>query len=250
MKHRRLQELDRSDFRIVDGEPDIRGWDVKNNNRQKIGEVEELILDAHEKKVRYMVVDLKDNELRIDRRKVLIPIGLAELDKRDDDVLIPNASPEQLAALPPYDRNDLTPDVERTILTTLNSKTQAPVTDASKGSAKPEAKNRSSRDEVDPDFYRHESYNLDNLYKNRMHQARPANDDGGSEYERGLRLWERRSEGTVIPGDRTKQDATSHEEFISDNAELDDESRQELIRSRRDTYRRQRYPDGNQGKSE
>ena len=37
MKHRRLQELDRSDFQIVDGEPDIRGWDVKNINKQKIG---------------------------------------------------------------------------------------------------------------------------------------------------------------------------------------------------------------------
>ena len=55
MKHRRLQEMDRSDFEVVDGEPDIRGWDVKNANGQKIGEVEELIVDAQEKKVRYMV---------------------------------------------------------------------------------------------------------------------------------------------------------------------------------------------------
>ena len=50
MKHRRLQELDRSDFEIVKGEPDIRGWDVKNNSGQKIGEVEELIVDAQKKK--------------------------------------------------------------------------------------------------------------------------------------------------------------------------------------------------------
>ena len=35
MKHRRLQELDRSDFGIVEGEPDIRGWDVKNTRGQK-----------------------------------------------------------------------------------------------------------------------------------------------------------------------------------------------------------------------
>ena len=40
MKHRRLQELDRSDFEIVNGEPDIRGWDVRNNAGKKIGEVE------------------------------------------------------------------------------------------------------------------------------------------------------------------------------------------------------------------
>ena len=66
MKHRRLQELDRSDFSIVEGEPDIRGWDVRNTQGQKIGEVEELIIDAQRKKVRYMVVDLDDNELELD----------------------------------------------------------------------------------------------------------------------------------------------------------------------------------------
>ena len=50
MKHRRLQELKRSDFDIVDGEPDIRGWDVKLAGGQKIGEVEELIVDAQKRK--------------------------------------------------------------------------------------------------------------------------------------------------------------------------------------------------------
>src|SRR5829696_1298622 len=92
MKHRRLQELDRSDFEIVDGEPDIRGWDVKNTNGEKIGEIEDLIVDAKQKKVRYMVVDLDDNELKLDHRKSLVPIGLAELDREDDDVILPNVS--------------------------------------------------------------------------------------------------------------------------------------------------------------
>jgi len=36
MKHRRLQELDRSDFEIVKGEPDIRGWDVKTPIDKKL----------------------------------------------------------------------------------------------------------------------------------------------------------------------------------------------------------------------
>ena len=65
MKHRSLQELDHSDFEIVKGEPDIRGWDVRNSRGQKIGEVEELIIDAQQKKVRYMIVDLDDNELKL-----------------------------------------------------------------------------------------------------------------------------------------------------------------------------------------
>ena len=82
IKHRRLEELDRSDFEIVKGEPDIRGWDVKDTAGQKIGEVEDLIIDAREKKVRYMVVDLDDGKLKIKHRKVLVPIGLAELDSK------------------------------------------------------------------------------------------------------------------------------------------------------------------------
>ena len=125
MKHRRLQELDRSDFEIVDGEPDIRGWDVKDDSRRKIGEVEELILDAKDKKVRYMVVDSNNNDLNLDRRKVLVPIGLAELDRKDDDVLIPNISPKQFGELPAYDPKQLTPDVERRVFSTLNRASQA-----------------------------------------------------------------------------------------------------------------------------
>ena len=119
MKHRRLQELDRSDFEIVKGEPDIRGWDVKNNSGQKIGEVEELIVDAQKKKVRYMVVDLDDNELKLDHRKVLVPIGLAELDREDDDVILSNVEASHFSSLPDYDKNQLTPEVERRICTTL-----------------------------------------------------------------------------------------------------------------------------------
>ena len=72
MKHRRLQELGESDFEIVDGQPDIRGWEVKDAQGRDIGEVEELIFDARTRKVRYMVVDLEDNEeLDLEDREVL-----------------------------------------------------------------------------------------------------------------------------------------------------------------------------------
>jgi hypothetical protein len=116
MKHRRLQELGESDFEIVDGQPDIRGWDVKNEQGKTIGEVEELILDARERKVRYMVVDL-DNEVvkRNDDDKVLIPIGLAELHEKDDDVLIPHISLDQLRSLPAYDEDSLDDETEQSI---------------------------------------------------------------------------------------------------------------------------------------
>jgi len=250
MKHRRLQELDRSDFQIVDGEPDIRGWDVKNSTGQKIGEVEELVIDAQERKVRYMVVDLDDNELKLDHRKVLIPIGLAELHGKDDDVLIPQVSPQQYGELPVYDRDNLTEDVERRIFSTLEKRTPPPPTmhpkstvqEPEKSEQKRKTAEKKEKHEVDADFYRHEYYNVDNLYKNRLHEAESVNRKNESEYERGLRLWERRSEGGLLPGERTANVGTSGERGYR---ELDDEQRMEMIRSRRNNYRQRRYSDVN-----
>src|ERR1700710_2009725 len=85
----RLLELGGSNCEIADDEPDIIGWDVRNSQGKKIGEVDELLFDPQSRSVRYLVVDLDDNELDLenDDRRVLIPIGLAELyrDDVDDD---------------------------------------------------------------------------------------------------------------------------------------------------------------------
>lgn len=51
-----LSEL--KDFRVAEGEPDIRGWDVRTSDRQKVGEVEDLLVDTAEMKVRYIEVKL------------------------------------------------------------------------------------------------------------------------------------------------------------------------------------------------
>ncbi|HET6767593.1 MAG TPA: PRC-barrel domain-containing protein, partial [Chitinophagaceae bacterium] len=206
---KRLQELDRSDYEIVKGEPDIRGWDVKYITGQKLGVAEELIFDTLEKKVRYIVVDLEENELKLLPRKILIPIGLAELDQKDDDVLIPNIAIEQLSILPEYDRNHLTVDAERRISSILGRVLESTAFAATTNQLKNDhltaaerklekERNRSKVkkgiDEWDPDFYTHEHYNLDNLYKNRLNET-DRDKINESEYEQGLRLWERRSEG-------------------------------------------------------
>jgi len=235
MKRRRLQELDRSNFEIVKGEPDIRGWDVKSRTGQKIGSVEELILDAREKKVRYMVVDLNENELKLKHRKVLIPIGLAELDQRHDDVLMPDVSLDHIVQLPDYDRNNLTADVERRISSTFG-RTFAPTSSELEEKYAPtdaKTKKEIESDEVAPDFYRHEHYSLDNLYKNRLHEMEPAKNKE-SEYEQGLRLWERRSEGGIIEEtDRINKNVPYDQ--------IDEADRDKIIRGRRTKYRERRY---------
>src|SRR5436190_14030075 len=84
----RLEELGDSNYEIADGEPNIKGWDVQNAEGQKIGEVDELLFDPYSRKVRYLIVDLDNNKLDIgEHKKVLIPIGVAEIGgKGDNDI--------------------------------------------------------------------------------------------------------------------------------------------------------------------
>lgn len=109
-----LQRLKHSNYEIADGEPDIRGWDVKDAAGKTIGEVDELIFDVQSLKVRYMVVDTGHNDLDLDKRDVLIPIGLGELHKSDDDVIVPGVTAKQLSVLPTY-QDDITASDETSI---------------------------------------------------------------------------------------------------------------------------------------
>jgi len=229
MKHRRLQELKRSDFDIVDGEPDIRGWDVKTAAGQKIGEVEELIVDAQRKKVRYMVVELDDDELDLDDdREVLIPIGLAQLHKDDDDVILPNVQIEQLRSLPEYDEDKLDNTIERQICSILGRTTDSfaattGTTNATTGTT--------ATSETQDDFYNHNYFNDDNLYKDRLHQL-PAAQNKESEAERGLRLWEKRSRGGTISENDTRRDIEGRDETYTERQRKEE---LEAVRNRRDT---------------
>jgi len=220
-KNLRLQELDHSKFEIVKDEPDIRGWDVRYKNGEKIGSVEELILDTKAKKVRYMIVDLDENELRLEHRKIVVPIGFAELDKGNDDVMIPNVSVDQLCSLPDYKRNSLTPDLERRVASVFGRKVQVePVTNINREERR--TIDKDINDDIDPEFYSHDHYNTDNLYKNRARKTNRLAKD--SEYDQGLRLWEKRNDGEVI-----------------DTSGLTDEERNKLLRYRRELYRERRY---------
>jgi hypothetical protein len=234
MKHRRLQELDHSDFEIVDGEPDIRGWDVKNAAGKKIGEVEDLIIDAQLKKVRYMVVDLDKNNLDLDHRKIVIPIGLAELHKDHDDVLLPGVETNQLMSLPAYDKDKLDEEAERRICSALGRTGQS-------GNS---TGNNSQAQEHSADFYQHDYFNDDNLYKHRLHEAQPAPDKKMSDYERGLRLWEKRSEGGLIPegqgSSRNEQNDRGRSGRSFEENAIDEEARMEMVRNRRNSYQERR----------
>ena len=156
----RLRELSGSGFEIKKGQPDIRGWDVRDNNRHKIGKVRELIFDLRANKVRYMVIDILDvKQLDLEKRTVLVPIGMAELDHTDDDVVLPTVNPFQLRALPRYDKTTLGAKAERDISIVFGRDALSSHT--------PTASANQVDEDVNDDFYNHDHFNEDNMYRNR-----------------------------------------------------------------------------------
>jgi sporulation protein YlmC with PRC-barrel domain len=99
-----LQELSESDFEIVEDQPEIFGWDVKDTHRNKVGEVYELLFNPDTRKVRYIVVDMESNDTDLEEGRVLVPIEIAEFDLENDEVKLPGVSVTNLLALPLYER--------------------------------------------------------------------------------------------------------------------------------------------------
>jgi len=119
--YRYLQELSGSNFQLVDEEPNIIGWEVKNESGTYIGEVEELLFDPQSRAVRYLVVDLEDNGMNLEHKKVMIPLGIAHLHTSDDEVVLPGLHLDQYNALPAYDKDQIGPELEVQIRSIIGS---------------------------------------------------------------------------------------------------------------------------------
>lgn len=106
------------DFKVAEGDPDVRGWKVISRDGRAIGEVHDLLVDTAAMRVRYLDVDLDNDLLRsvpnlpgtsgpaLGRdHHVLIPIGYAQLDEDHDRIHMEHMDSHDVAVLPPYDHN-------------------------------------------------------------------------------------------------------------------------------------------------
>lgn len=167
----RLKEFGGSDYEMVEGQPDIRGWSVKDDSGNKIGKVKDFLFDTNTLKVRYMVVDLKDNTFDLHDDKVLIPIGLANLDDNEDDVMLPNVTAQHLRTVPAYRYDDLNDQYETSLRNTYS------------GAAIDTESYYGSDYVIKDDFYEHDYYNDQKLYGKRFAQSNSTNNSyntGGS----------------------------------------------------------------------
>lgn len=155
-KNQRLRPLKGSDFEMADGQADILGRDVLDETGQRIGEVDEVIVDVDSRKVRYIVLDLEGNLMDLDARNVLVPIGLIELHEQDDDLLLRNITADQLERLPEYNSEELNSNTETQTRVVFDS-SYSGVTGV--GGSAGASGNWDS-------FYEHEYYSDRKLYRN------------------------------------------------------------------------------------
>ena len=152
----RLKELSGSDFEIADGHPNIIGWNVKDTTGGDIGEVDELIFDTIKRKVLYLVVDLEGNDFDMEPKKVLVPIGLATLHEKDDEVILAELTARQLDNLPEYIKGKITPVEESTIRNSFTGLAAAVAAGATSYESHPE------------EFYEHEHFDQNRFYNSRI----------------------------------------------------------------------------------
>ncbi|HEX7117980.1 MAG TPA: DUF2382 domain-containing protein [Longimicrobiales bacterium] len=104
---------DLEDFEVAEGEPDVRGWEVLSADGERIGEVDQLLVDTTAMKVRYLDVDLENDLIGTDEdRHTLIPIGFARLDEDNDQIFVDNLRTSDVQRLPAWGHGPVTRDVE------------------------------------------------------------------------------------------------------------------------------------------
>jgi sporulation protein YlmC with PRC-barrel domain len=81
---RRLISLsDLDGFSIGDGEPDIRGWEVRTVGGRELGEVEDLLVDPDRGEVVMIEVDVRGESVHAE-----VPIRSVQLDRKHKHVIV------------------------------------------------------------------------------------------------------------------------------------------------------------------
>ncbi|HUH13821.1 MAG TPA: PRC-barrel domain-containing protein, partial [Longimicrobiales bacterium] len=96
----RMEELD--DYRVSSDDP--RGWDVVTAEGEKVGDVKEMLVDTATMRARYLVCDLDEKRLELERldRHVLMPVARVQLNPDKKRVLANALFKGDLATYPVY----------------------------------------------------------------------------------------------------------------------------------------------------
>ena len=96
----KLVRLSDTDLMVADPAEDIRGRQVVDKDGEQIGEVDDLFLDEHETKIRFLEV-ASGGFLGLGETKFLVPVEA--ITRLTDDTIYINETRQHVAGTPPYD---------------------------------------------------------------------------------------------------------------------------------------------------
>ena len=144
----RLNEL--KDYKVASDDPDVRGWEIFDRDNERFGTIKELIVDPEKKKVRYLDVEPSSDLSSAGNERLLIPIGVAKLDKDNKNVIVNEVDKDALTSFPLYTGDVVARDYEIDVVERFN---------------RPEGTTTTSRETGD--FYNTPLYEEERFYTNR-----------------------------------------------------------------------------------
>lgn len=156
--NRRLQFLsDVSDYKVASDDPDVRGWAVVDDHDNTVGKVDNLLVDTTREKVRYLDVELDNNNLsdnyepfksddpsgvhefqKDGEYHMIVPIGLARLDTSNKRVISEDINRRTIEHGHMHHKGEhITPDFERQVVTSLRGESSATMESKERGRVDP-----------------------------------------------------------------------------------------------------------------
>lgn len=104
------------DFKLQAGAPDIRKWNVFGSDGERLGVVNDMLVDPAGMRIRYIDVDLHDDLFALaDDRHILVPLEHVDLKERGNDVWVRGLTAKEVAAFPAYPGGVVRPAMERAL---------------------------------------------------------------------------------------------------------------------------------------
>lgn len=91
------------DWQVAQGDPDIRGWDILDQNNERIGQVDDLIINKRTSEAEYIVARYGGG-LGMGAKDTLMPIDNINVD-RNRKVVVSDFPADSLRSAPEYNEN-------------------------------------------------------------------------------------------------------------------------------------------------
>jgi photosynthetic reaction center H subunit len=171
------------DYKVAKNNLDVLGWRVLGADGESLGIVKDLIVDPKALKTRYLSVVADRRHFNADKDQyLLVPIGVAALDKRGRKVFVSAIDAQSIGRYPVYPGGPIPADYEYAVRNTFAQPQRDTVPDTTGnhktiivGANDPQP---TAPRPISDDFYNNDTYNEDRFYTSNQEMHSDSTDPG------------------------------------------------------------------------